>query len=234
MADNVPITAGSGTDVATDDIGSVHYQIVKIGVGAANAVDGHLDFGQGAMAASLPVVLASDQTAIPVTDNAGSITVDNAALAVTGGGVEASALRVTIASDSTGVVSIDDGGGSITVDGSLSFTPSTVSALHAVAAASDNAASVKASAGTLYGISFYNNAAYPIYVKFHNTAGTPTAGTGVVRTFAIQAGTQRDVVIPQGGVAFATGIGLTIVKDLADNGTTATAANDAVGEIWYA
>ena len=34
MADNVPITAGSGTNVATDVIGSVHYQRVKISVGA--------------------------------------------------------------------------------------------------------------------------------------------------------------------------------------------------------
>lgn len=33
MADNVPITAGSGTNVATDDIGGVHYQRVKIAVG---------------------------------------------------------------------------------------------------------------------------------------------------------------------------------------------------------
>lgn len=54
--------------------------------------------------------------AVPITDNAGSITVDNAALSVTGGGVEAAALRVTIASDSTGVLSVDDNGASITVD----------------------------------------------------------------------------------------------------------------------
>lgn len=57
--------------------------------------------------------------AVPVTDNGGTLTVDNAALSVTGGGVEATALRVTIASDSTGVVSVDDNGGSITVDGTV-------------------------------------------------------------------------------------------------------------------
>lgn len=33
MADNVPITAGVGTDIATDDIGGFHHQRVKIGVG---------------------------------------------------------------------------------------------------------------------------------------------------------------------------------------------------------
>jgi len=86
--------------------------------------------------------------AIPVTDNAGTLTVDgtvtanlsatdNAVLdsidtktsygSVTGGGVEATALRVTIASDSTGVVSIDDNGGAITIDGSLTNISGTIS-----------------------------------------------------------------------------------------------------------
>jgi len=54
--------------------------------------------GQKAMAASIPVVIALDQTSIPINDDGGSITVDGAVL-VTGG-----------------PVSVDDGGGSLTVD----------------------------------------------------------------------------------------------------------------------
>ena len=61
-------------------------------------------------------------SSVDVTDGGGSLTVDNAALAVTGGGVEASALRVTIANDSTGVVSVDDNGGSLTVDGTVAIS----------------------------------------------------------------------------------------------------------------
>ena len=34
MADNIPITAGSGTTVATDDVGGAHYQRVKMVWGA--------------------------------------------------------------------------------------------------------------------------------------------------------------------------------------------------------
>jgi hypothetical protein len=34
MSDNVAITAGAGTSVATDDIGGVHYQRVKVTSGA--------------------------------------------------------------------------------------------------------------------------------------------------------------------------------------------------------
>lgn len=38
MADNVAITAGAGTTIATDDVGGVHYQIVKNAYGALDAV----------------------------------------------------------------------------------------------------------------------------------------------------------------------------------------------------
>ncbi len=37
MSDNVPIPAGSGTTVATDDVGGVHYQRFKPDLGAADA-----------------------------------------------------------------------------------------------------------------------------------------------------------------------------------------------------
>lgn len=40
MADNVPITAGTGTDIATDDIASQHYQRMKLIHGADGTNDG--------------------------------------------------------------------------------------------------------------------------------------------------------------------------------------------------
>ena len=45
MADNVPITAGTGTTVATDDVSGAHYQRVKLGVGVADSavMIGHLE-----------------------------------------------------------------------------------------------------------------------------------------------------------------------------------------------
>jgi hypothetical protein len=40
MADNVPITAGSGTNIASDDIGGVQHQRVKLSIGEdGTAVD---------------------------------------------------------------------------------------------------------------------------------------------------------------------------------------------------
>ena len=109
-----------------------------------------------------------------------------------------------------------------------------VSTSHLVTAATTNATSIKASAGLLKSVHVLSVRATPLYVKFHNTAGTPTAGSGVVLTVGVQAGMQRDFVLPDGGRSFATGIGMTVVSDIADAGTTAVAASDAVIEVVYA
>jgi hypothetical protein len=66
MADNVAITPGAGASIAADDIGGVLHQRVKVSVGADGAA-ADLAFGQGLAAASLPVVIASNQTAVPVS-----------------------------------------------------------------------------------------------------------------------------------------------------------------------
>jgi hypothetical protein len=103
MADNVTLNSGSGgATLSTDDISGVQVQRVKVQYG----VDG----------AATDV---SDTNPMPIDDAGGSLTIDNAALSVTGGGVEATALRVTLASDSTGTLSVDDGGGALTVDGTV-------------------------------------------------------------------------------------------------------------------
>ena len=67
------------------------------------------DVGAIALNSKGQVILAEDGAAIAVKDGDGSLTVDNAALSVTGGGTEASALRVTIANDSTGSLAITTG-----------------------------------------------------------------------------------------------------------------------------
>jgi hypothetical protein len=134
MADNVAITAGTGTNIAADEVtdatlGSCKVQYVKL-------MDGTLD---GTTKAAIGANgLACDVKALPAipagTNNIGDVDVLTvpAPLSTTGGGTEATALRVTIATDSTGVVSIDDNGGALTVDGSVTVTQATGSNLHAV------------------------------------------------------------------------------------------------------
>ncbi len=63
MADNVPITAGSGTTIATDDVAGVHYQQVKI-------VNGTLDSAIAAIvsaAGELQVKLTAATATVPVS-----------------------------------------------------------------------------------------------------------------------------------------------------------------------
>jgi hypothetical protein len=64
MADNVAITAGAGTNVATDDVGGVHYQRVKLSLGADGAVVDAVG-GAGIVSSNTQrMTLASDDPAV--------------------------------------------------------------------------------------------------------------------------------------------------------------------------
>ncbi|MGH6953176.1 MAG: hypothetical protein ACREGL_03280, partial [Alphaproteobacteria bacterium] len=111
MADNVTIPAtGSGSAtpiVATDDVGGAHHQRVKVDLGGDGA-SSPLVRGQQTKANSLPAVLASDQDALPVTDNGASLTVD--------GTVTANAGTGTFAVDQTDTAALDYDTGAGTVN----------------------------------------------------------------------------------------------------------------------
>ena len=131
--DGLLVNLGTNNDVTVTSISAGNNNIGDVDVASIAAGDnniGNVDIitvpaplnvvGTGTEAAAMRVTLASDSTGlVSVDDNAGSLTVDNAALAVVGGGVEATALRVTLASDSTGILSVDDNAGSLTVDGTV-------------------------------------------------------------------------------------------------------------------
>ena len=119
--------------------------------------------------------------------------------------------------------------------GSVVPVPATSGGLsksHTISLATTNAIIIKASPGQIYLVRVFNNAAYPIYVKFHDTAGVPTAGVGVVETIGVQAG--QPVVVPiEVGDAFVTGIGMTIVQGIVDTDATAVGLNDAAVDVFY-
>jgi hypothetical protein len=118
-------------------------------------------------------------------------------------------------------------------EGVRTTTTNAVSGFHRVATADTNAINVKASAGRLYGWSFYNTTSTAKFLKFHNTAGTPTAGAGVIRTVGIPPNGNAELFLGVGHF-FATGIGISITGAAADADTTALAAGDVVGEVWFA
>jgi hypothetical protein len=190
----------------------------------------------------------------PISDNAGSITVDAAAATfgvndaqiagtaydVNSGNKSAGTQRVTLATDQvqlTNALKVD--GSAVTQPVSLTSTsliPLTTGGLtifHLISAASTNATNVKASAGQLYGWFIRNtNATTNMKVAFHNTAGTPTAGASVIFSVNIPAGSAANV-FGDIGLAFATGIGITTVTGTADTDATAVAVNDLDINLFY-
>lgn len=98
-------------------------------------------------------------------------------------------------------------------------------------AATTNATSLKASAGSLVNIDLFNNAAYTVFLKFYNKASAPTVGTDTpVWTIPIPAGAGYSREFLQ-NKPFATGIAYAITKLQADSDATAVAAGDLTGTI---
>lgn len=100
-----------------------------------------------------------------------------------------------------------------------------------VSAASTNATSLKASAGTLYFLYAVNLNAAVRYLKFYNKASAPTVGTDTpVATFPIPASTTgAGFVLPLGpGFDFNTGIAYATTTGIADSDTAAVAANEII------
>jgi len=188
-------------DDALSALTPVEGDAIGLRVGDKGALWVQISDGSGAQITTFPVsgtVTADAGTGPwPVTDNAGSLTIDNAALSVTGGGTQATALRVTIASDSTGVLSVDDNagsltvdgtvtanagtgpwpvtdnGGSLTVDGSVTADP-TASGTGTTSnvAGSVSSVTLKASNSNRLGLSIHNDSTAVLYVKLGSTAST--------------------------------------------------------------
>lgn len=105
-------------------------------------------------------------------------------------------------------------------------------AFHLVSANTTNQTNIKASLGMVYTWNITNTNAAIRYVKFHNTAGTPTAGTGVVRVVGVPAGGYATFSTSV-GVPFSTGIAISTTTGSADSDATAVAAGDLIIDIDY-
>jgi hypothetical protein len=139
--------------------------------------------------------------------------------------------------DSSGRLLIDCATGCSGAASTISLIPHTTGGLttkHFVAAATDNATNVKSSAGQLYNIHVYNNAAYPVYLKLYNASSSPTgcAATNLAKVVGVQAGTEFTLNSEE-GFAFATGIGYCLTKGITDADDTAVLLSDATVDVAY-
>lgn len=145
--------------------------------------------------------------------------------ASTGNGVAgAGVLRVAIASDNT-AFAINLAGR--TTGGATSYT--------LISAATTNATSVKASAGTLLAIHATNTGAAVAFLKLYNKASAPTVGTDTaVKTILIPATSGSvSVYLPTIGEAYSAGIALAITGVATTADTTAVAAAQVVVNLDY-
>jgi hypothetical protein len=98
-----------------------------------------------------------------------------------------------------------------------------------LSAATTNATSVKASAGTVYSLIVTNTNAAARYLKLYNKASAPTVGTDTpVATICIPGATTGAGFVwqPPGGADFSTGIALALTTGAADSDTAAVALNE--------
>lgn len=97
-------------------------------------------------------------------------------------------------------------------------------------AATTNATSVKASAGSVHVVMVTNTTASLKYLKLYNKASAPTVGTDTpVLTIPLQPSNVPTRVEFPNSMNFATGIALALTGAAADSDTTALAAGDVVG-----
>ncbi len=104
-----------------------------------------------------------------------------------------------------------------------------------LSAAAVQAAAIKASAGQVYGLRFFNKGAAPVYVRLYNQTTTPGTGDTPVYRCLVPGNTSGggfvDTIPP--GVVFGTGIGIRVTGAIADNDATALAANEVLGNVLY-
>jgi hypothetical protein len=112
MADGVAISAGVGTTIATDEISSAHYQLVKLAFGALNSAT-LVSSADGLPVNVLNASVAVTAAALPLPS--GAATAANQATEIT----HLAALAGAVAG---GAVVVADGGGALTVDGTVGVT----------------------------------------------------------------------------------------------------------------
>lgn len=106
---------------------------------------------------------------------------------------------------------------------------------HVISAASNNATSVKASAGMVYGYTISNTNASARYVKFYNKASAPaptTDNTLIVSTIQVPGNATVLAAIPEGLVC-STGIAFAAVANMSDTDNTSISAGDLSIDIRY-
>lgn len=104
---------------------------------------------------------------------------------------------------------------------------------HKKATADTNTAVIKNAAGQVYGLQVFNFKAATIYVKLYDKATTPNLASDVpVAVYPFFQIWMQPMELSK-GIQFTNGIAIAITAGIADNDTTALAANDCILNLQY-
>lgn len=195
MADNVAVTAGTGTSIAADDVGGVMFQRVKVCFGAD---------GTGTD--------ANSTTPLPVGGSSAASLGKAEDAAHTTGDVGVGALAVVTTSGTpTSATDGDYAFLSQNAVGGLRVTPvpSTVDGYATVRTTDTDETedTIKASAGNLFSLELENHhASTAFYVHLYDAAAPDTSADTPKMTFRVNGASQRYIEFGPAGVSFATAI----------------------------
>lgn len=184
-------------------------------LGAGSAAIGKLTANSGVDIGDVDVTSLPANASVNVTQVAGNAILTGAGSTGTG------SPRVTIASDQAVIpVKLQ----SATSGGQSGYT--------AISTAAVLSAAIKASAGQVYGYSFFNNTAAAVFVRFYNMTTAPGTGDTPVRRIMVPANGGVERVITN-GMEFSTGIGIRGTGLAPDNDATALTANTVLFNVDY-
>lgn len=189
-------------------------------VGATQTIAKVAATGQATMADSLPVVIASDQTAVPVTGTFWQATQPvsgtfwQATQPVSAASLPLPTGAATEATLSAASAKLPASLGAKAGSASLSVVPATDATHTVAAAAATNATTtayaaslvVKASAGTLYGVSGYNSKTTGQFIQLHNASSLPADTAVPAVVLYVQPSSSFALDFGLRGRAFSTGI----------------------------
>ena len=228
MADNVAITAGTGTTIAADEVadgtlGTVKVQYVKL-------MDGTLD---GTTKATVSGTGLQVQQATAANFNATVVGTGTFAVQAAQSGTwnVGTVTTVTTVTTLTGITNALPAGtnllGRSVADASAATGGIATTARLPSAAASTNATNVKTSAARIYSVSGKNNATYDVFLVLYDaTTNPPVPGTTTIRKKIVCPASQAFVYDWPLGLSFASGIGYAFTKLVADADTTVLVAAD--------
>ena len=155
-----------------------------------------------------------------------AVTLDGEAVAISslpneGQQTMANSISVTVASDQS-VIPVK----------LQASTAGGLSGYFAISTAAVISAAIKASAGQVFGYSFFNNTAAAIFVRLYNMTTAPGTGDTPVRRVMVPAngGVEREIA---NGREFTTGIGIRVTGLAPDNDATALTANTVLVNVDY-